>query len=209
MARILPGSALTGSKGRIGDLVTYDLNGIQVVRTLPDISKKKSSSRLQNQHLRSFKVQHAIARSIKKTIIDRIWTHLPLSGGMNPYNQFLKRNRVAYGDTEYIEFPELMMLSDGSLLPAKRFIARKEGENLVFSWENNPSGKPEQLNNRLNIVILEYRSSLRIIDTDARRSDGQAPVAFFRGGNSLAEGYAFWSSENEDSFSPSVYWVCR
>jgi hypothetical protein len=130
-ARILPGSILTGAIGRIGNLVTYNLRGTQVVRTLPDTSKKRKRSPLQKQHIFSFKMQHVMARSVKK----RLWSHLSFRGGANPYNQFIKRNRAAYGGRDCIKFPELMVISEGSLLPADEFRVRKEEETLKFSWD--------------------------------------------------------------------------
>ncbi|HEY4787283.1 MAG TPA: hypothetical protein VIH57_14590 [Bacteroidales bacterium] len=209
MAKLSPGSALTGSSGRIGNLVTYNLKGTQVVKTLPETSKRKKSTVLQKRHIASFKIQHAVARSVKATIIDRVWSHMTFSGGMNHYNLFIKRNRSAYGKTDHIEFPELMVISDGSLLPVADFTVKKNGKNLEFVWKNNQSGKPASPTDRLHIVLLEYRSWLRIIDIEVQRVECKALIALSKEDNEAVEGYAFWSSENEEMFSPSMYWICR
>ena len=209
MARILSGSILTGASGRIGDLVTYNLRGTQVVRTLPETSKKRKRSPLQQQHISSFKTQHATARSVKKTIIDRIWSHLSFSGGANPYNQFIKRNRAAYGGTDHIKFPELMVISDGNLLPASEFTVQWEESMLKLSWGIGETGKYSALTDRLNIVILTFRSSLTMMDTEVRRAQKNADINFSSGSAGPVEGFVFWSSENDEHFSPSLYWICR
>lgn len=209
MAKILPGNILIGVSGRIGNLVTYNLNGTQVIRTLPETFKKRKSSSLQKQHLISFKIQHAMAKSVKKTIIDRIWSHLSFQGGMNPYNQFIKRNRAAYGGTDNIVFPELMVISDGNLLPAAGFTVHREGEILTFSWDSNQTGKLASPADKLNIVILAYRCSLNMMAVEACRSDGTISFALPDKIIGDVEGYVFWSSQNEENFSPSMFWVCR
>ncbi len=209
MAKILPGSILAGASGRIGNLVTYNLKGTQVVRALPETSKKRKASPLQEQHIKSFKIQHAIAKSVKKTIIDKIWSHLPLTGGMNPYNQFIKRNRVAYGGSDHIAFPELMVISDGNLLPAFGFTAKKEGDVVKFTWSCNEPGKFASPSDKLNIMIMAFRSSLNMVDIEANRGDENAALSLAPGSAAVTEGFAFWSSENKESFSPSIYWICQ
>jgi hypothetical protein len=55
------------------------------------------------------------------------------------------------------------------------------------------------------LYILESRRTLGPIEVSAIRQDGKAvikiPVV-----NNCIEGYAFWSSHDEQDFSPSVYW---
>lgn len=205
MARLSSGSPLKGARGRIGNIVTYELNGVQVVRSLPSRGRKKKTSELQKLHLNSFKIQHGIARSLKHNIIDRIWSKMQFKGGMNAYNQFIKANRAAYGQSASITFPELFALSQGNLHPALNFKVSVEANTLVFDWENRASGRYASESDRLNLYLLESRRNLCSIEVSAIRQDGKAaikiPVV-----NRCIEGYAFWSSHDGQDFSPSVYW---
>jgi len=209
MAKIKPGSLFNGTSGRIGNLVTYNLNGIQVVRTMPESFKKRKTSLLQTLHQNSFRVQHAIAKSVKRTLIDKIWSQLSSKGGLNPYNQFIKRNRAAFAGGDRIVFPELMVVSDGSLVPAPGFSVKKEGDLLTFTWDSHLVGKGSSNKDKLNIIMIVCRNSLCIVEIESIRSDGEATLPYAPGNDPFTEGFAFWSSENEDSFSPSVYWMCR
>jgi hypothetical protein len=209
MARFSKGSILSGASGRIGNIVTYNLKGTQVVRTLPETSKKRKLSPLQEQHLYSFKTQRAIAASLKKSIIDRIWSRLTYSGGANAYNQFIKRNCAAYGGDTCIQFPELFIISEGNLMPALNFRAIKEDNMLKFTWNTGETGKYSALSDCLNIMLLTNKISLIIMDIKAIRSEEHAEIVHPQDINGAVEGYAFWSSEDDTQFSPSMYWICR
>jgi hypothetical protein len=209
MARISKGSILSGASGRIGNLVTYNLKGTQVVRTLPETSKNRKPSSLQEQHLNSFRAQHGIASSLKKPIIDRIWSRLTFSGGANAYNQFIKRNRAAYGGASHIQFPELMVISEGNLTPALNFRAIKEDNILKFTWNAGVIGKYSAHSDCLNIVLLTNKTLLSIVDIKAIRFAEYAEIVCPPDMNGSAEGYVFWSSEDDSQFSPSMYWICR
>lgn len=209
MARIPSGHLLKGARGRIGNFVTYDLNGVQVVRSLPTDSRKKKASKLQLLHRSSFKMQHAIAHSLKHSIISRIWSKLDLKGGMNAYNQFIKTNRAAYGQSGQIMFPELMVISQGALHPVQGLQISRNGDYLHLTWDKQGFGRFATTTDRLNLVILENRKNFKNLENSAIRQDGTAEINLTGFQDNVIEGYIFWSSYNDQDFSPSVFWTCN
>lgn len=207
MATIKQGSPLQGASGRLGNVVTYELNGVQVIRSLP-YTKKRKPTDSQQKHRTSFKIQHRNAKSLKHSIIDRIWSRLAYQGGMNAYNRFIQVNRQAYGQSGTIEFPELMMLSQGELSQVHTFKAHREGNKVMFHWASGSETQHARNNDVLNIVLIQNRSSLDVIKTDVRREEGQATIPFAGNDTEIPMGYVFWSSANDQDFSPSIYWVC-
>ena len=208
MATIKSNSPLFGASGRLGSVITYELNGVQVIRSLP-YTKKRKPTDLQQAHRESFKIQHRIAKSLKLQIIQRIWDRFSYQGGMNGYNRFIQINRSAYGPSGDIEFPELMVISQGKLNPAKDFTVTYDGKNLQFTWTPGNQNLHCSGTDQLNIALLSYRSSLEVIETNISRETGQATIPFTVNKNEIPEGYVFWSSANDTDFSPSLYWICR
>lgn len=207
MATVKQGGLLKGATGRLGNLVTYELNGVQVIRALPGTRKRKPTA-LQEIHRRSFKIQHRIAQSLRWKIINRIWNQFSYKGGMNAYNRFIQINRQVYGPTGSMDFPELMVLSQGNVSPAIDFKTSQEGNNLVLQWTPGNTNRYTSDADRLNIVLLHSRSSLEVIETGVERRAGQALVPFPGDTKETPEGYVFWSSSDNRNFSPSIYWRC-
>lgn len=205
MARYQKKVPLIGASGSIGNLITYDLNGVQVVRRKPSGFKKREISESEENHRISFKEQHRFAKSVKKQIIDRIWTHVPVTGGLNAYNLFIKTNTQAFGGMDTIVLPELLILSRGDLSPALNLTVLKEDKNLRFTWSDKCDEKYSMADDRLNIAVLINRNELLFIQVDAVRSNGS--VSFqYPDDPEFTEGYVFWSSKDDERFSPSLYW---
>jgi hypothetical protein len=210
MARIVSKNFLNGASGRIGNTVTYVLNGVQVIRSLPYQGKKHKPSALQQQHLDAFKKQHLFARSVKQTVIDRIWSKEEIPPGLNPYNYFLKCNRAAFANTEKIMHPALLRLSTGKLLLAENMIFACEGHLLQIKWDNSQINFYARTTDRLNVVLLLNRESILFLDAKAVRADGDATIQLpDTVANDMVEGFLFWSDVNDNAFSPSVFWQVK
>jgi hypothetical protein len=207
MAIIKQGSPLQGASGRLGNVVTYELNGVQVIRSLPGTTKRKPTNR-QSAHRESFAIQHKIARSLKWNIIYRIWNQFSYKGGMNAYNRFIQVNRQAYGSKGYIDFPELMIVSQGNLSPVNNLKVSLEGDHLLFQWTTGVRSRINSDSDQLNVVLLHSRSSLQVIETATQCKAGQTIIPLSGAIKENPEGYVFWSSIDNRSFSPSVYWRC-
>ena len=208
MAKLPSNSPLSGASGRIGGLVTYMSNGIQIVRTLPESIKKHKPSALQQLHISSFKAQHTFARSIKKSIIDRVWSHLTIPVGMNPYNYFIKCNSNAFGKTDHIEFPQLLTLSSGKLLPVDNLKLEVAINKLFLSWTSRLNHTYANANDKLTIAVLYDQKTLHVFDTLYTRSDEKAELELGELNFELTEGFIFWASPSENVFSRSDYWRC-
>jgi hypothetical protein len=208
MATIKSDSPLSGASGRLGNVVTYTMNGVQVIRSLP-FTKKRKATKLQRAHLESFKMQHLIAKSLKVPIIQRIWNRFSYEGGMNGYNRFIQINRPAYGASGEIEFPELFVISQGTLIPARDLTVTHQDHHLQFAWTPGDRSPNCSGTDRLNIALLSNRSSIRIIETGIFREAGQASIELPANMVGMVEGYVFWSSLQDRNFSPSIYWVCK
>lgn len=207
MATIKQGSPLVGASGRLGNVVTYELNGVQVVRSLP-FTKKRKPTKLQEAHRMSFKMQHLLARGVKKQIIDRIWKQASYLGGMNAYNSFVKANRGAFGQSDHVVFPELMQISLGKLNPVYNISVVREDDQLVFTWLPGEPVVYAAGTDRLNLVFLIDRCTLSVMETDITRNAGSIEIPDQVNGRNITEGYLFWSSANDREFSPSMYWHC-
>jgi len=208
MATIKSNSPLFGASGRLGSVITYELNGVQVIRALP-YTKKRKTTDLQQAHRESFQIQHRIAKSLKVKIIQRIWDRFSYQGGMNGYNRFIQINRPVYGPSGDIEFPELMVVSQGKLNPAKDFVVTYDGNNLQFTWTPGNQNLHSSDTDKLNVVLLNSRCFLTVFETGISRKEGQAVLPFSASANENPVGYVFWSSANDKDFSPSIYWISR
>jgi len=207
MATIKHGSPLIGASGRLGNVVTYELNGVQVVRSLP-FTKKRKPTKLQESHRQSFQMLHLLAQGVKSQIINRIWKKSSYQGGMNAYNSFLKANRGAFGQSDHVEFPELMVISQGRLNPVYNVSVASEDDQLLFTWLPGETGVCASGTDRLNLVFLIDRSMLIVMETAITRETGSTKVPNLINGRNITEGYLFWSSANDKEFSPSMYWHC-
>ena len=207
MAIIPPSSPLYKIRGTVGNITVYERDGVVIARSLPSPNKRRKASPLQKLHLNSFQAQHALAKSIKRILIDRVWAKEKLTGGMTPYSYFIKCNRAAFGRTDHIAFPELMEISHGQLLPAPGFSAYRDNDMLNFKWDSSMTGWLAAPSDRLNIMVLINRKDLLTLDISASRSDGVTSISLSNIPET-AEGFVFWSSSNDETFSPSIYWTC-
>jgi hypothetical protein len=209
MANVEQGSVLDQMTGAVGSIVIVNLNGQKIARCRPPKGINKKGTPLQKLQRASLAAQHAMAKSVKQEIIKRIWSHVSFEGGMNPYNGFIKANSGAFAKCDYVAFPEHMVISQGNLLPVRSLRVIQEGENLKFTWEKGYTGTNSSLKDRLNLFVLSSQRLLRIVEVDARRESCTATIPVPDKQAEFTEGYAFWSSEDDQRFSPSVYWACR
>jgi len=205
MAKLPNNSLLSGASGKIGDLVLYMSNGIQIVRTRPQ-RKDYKPSEFQKAHIESFKAQHVFAKSIKRSVIDRIWSRETIPAGMNPYNFFFKSNRDAFGKTELIKFPQLMTISTGRLLPVEDLTIKKADNKIYIQWKVSGNMISSYDRDKLNIAFLIDKKRLHLIDTSITRATGQAEIGLDDLQPEIVEGYIFWASEDDKAFSRSEYW---
>lgn len=205
MARLDSNNALSGARGRVGNLVAYEVNGKQVVRSRPSRPRKVKASALQQEHINSFAAQHAFAKELKQQVIDPVWGLAQMPAGMNPYNLFIKTNRNAFGKSTHVQFPELVTLSVGELLPAENLTMSVVDSKLKLSWVNNANGAYAFGSDKLHVVLLVGRQSVVYVDCSATRADELALIDVGTWAAAAVEGYVYWSTDKFLVYSPSVY----
>jgi len=205
MAKISSDNPLIGASGKIGNLVTYTLNGEQIIRKSPSRPRKFKASTLQQQHFNTFAAQHDFAKNIKKDIIDPIWSLEPMPVGLNPYNYFIKCNRNAFGKSYHIEFPELMVLSLGKLLPVEELSFSLHENSVQLSWNNTNLNNYANADDKLHLVLLIDKQCILFIDNDTTRADGKFEFDVSKLTGSVVEGFIYWSTAKYLMYSPSVY----
>jgi hypothetical protein len=206
MATIKSNVLMSGFTGRIGGFVVYELNGKQVVRSLPKPKRNRAVSPLQQIHYNSFGAQVQFAQSILGRIIRPIWGLVPNTDGLTYYNRFVKVNKMAFNNTNKIVFPELLSLTIGKLSPAADMTVSRNSNQLQLSWNGQRIHFFMQDEDQLNIVFLKNRESLIIKDEVAMRADSTYTIALPDDLGDHCEGYLYWSSPDRKMFSPSVYW---
>jgi hypothetical protein len=208
MAKYTSKNSINGISGIFGNAVFYVSNGMQLVRIRPPQNKSRKLSELQKAHIGSFKAQHAFARSIKTGIIDRIWSQLDIPAGMNPYNYFIKSNSDAFGKTDHIQFPQLMTLSTGKLLPVENLKVEVTDNQLLLKWESNKDTAYASATDKLTIALLINETELKFLENSFIRSDEKAELEIDMAETEKMEGFIYWSSQENDAFSRSEYWAC-
>jgi hypothetical protein len=198
---IMKRNALGLLTGIISNLCVYEVDGVQIVRSLPHRGQCNSTSQLANQRI--FAKRVAWAKKVNWTLLNRVWKYAHFSVGGNPLNHFLKINNSAFSRTDQIKFPELLIVSEGSLSLAPELgVVRKEGQ-LEFSWTPHDDTHSHG-NDLMNIVFLQDDGGLDVRKTTVCRSDCKALLSV--PASAPKEGYVFWSSINDRAFSRSVYW---
>ncbi len=206
MARLPSNSPFAGASGRFGNAVLYMSNGIPIIRSLPGTPKKCKSSVLQKKHISSFQALHHLARSVKRSIIDRVWSREEIPLGLNPYNYFIKCNRNAFAKTDHVEYPQLITLTNGYLLPAENLNFNLVEKSLQVKWTCTLKNNYAETDDCLNVALLIDRKAFFVLNTIALRKDENAIIEIPSIFESIREGFIFWSSKDDSAFSRSEYW---
>jgi hypothetical protein len=206
MARLPNNSPFAGASGRFGNAVLYMSNGIPIIRALPGTPRKRKSSELQKLHISSFQALHHLARSVKRSIIDRVWNQDEIPLGLNPYNYFIKCNRNAFAKTDHVEYPQLITLCNGRLLPAKNLNFKLVEKSLQINWTCTVKNSYAEADDCLNVVLLIERKAFFVLNTTAIRKDEKATIEIPSIFENISEGFVFWSLKDDSAFSRSEYW---
>jgi hypothetical protein len=206
MATTKNNALLSGFSGRIGKFVVYELNGKQVIRSMPKTKRNPKISPLQQIHHNSFKAQTQFAQGILGNVIRPIWGLMPNTDGLTYYHRFLKVNKMAFNNTDRIVFPELLSLTIGTLSPATDMLVVRQGNQILLSWNSQHIHYCMLDEDQLHIALLKNRESLVLIKDVALRADSQCAQALPTDMGDYCEGYLYWSSPDHKMFSPSVYW---
>lgn len=151
---IVTGSVMGSFRGRLGDAVSYQLNGKNVVRSLPEKSaKNKRGTELQNVYRSRFTKMQQFLQPILLFI--RIGYNMEgRSRQMSAHNAAKSYNMLnafnAEGEIDYSK----VLVSFGNLPSALNAIVQKDDIGLHFSWSDN-SGEG-RAKSRDQVMLIAY-----------------------------------------------------
>lgn len=141
-------------RGRIGDLVYYDLDGINVVRRIGENLNPPTEKQLRARLV--VKMASRFFRELSAFIKVGFGTEL-IGGGVNPHNRAMKYNvnNIIKGTYPNLEIDyDKVLVSRGFLKPAENFVAVQIADSIKFSWDTNPQMKwPESTD---QVMMLAY-----------------------------------------------------
>src|SRR5664279_4440864 len=138
--------------GKLGNLVFYQLNGVNYVRSAP-VRKKDSWSPQQMLHRQRFSKASYLWSQLKKTKVAPIWNLA--AERMNGYACFIKANMPAYALDGSIIDAKMLKISTGKLhLPMDLEATRETAGSttITVSWKNDPNLKGKRLDDELLAV---------------------------------------------------------
>ncbi|RZM18885.1 MAG: hypothetical protein EOO88_39585 [Pedobacter sp.] len=141
-------------RGRIGNMVYYDLNGQNVGRQIGRITTPPTENQLRNWEV--MKLVPAFLKSVLE-FINLGFSIEQLGTTSNSYNVAMKLNvtQIVTGDYPnlYIDYSKVI-LSKGILKPAQNPTAEMEAEAIRFSWDTNPQMPWEESTDQ--VMMLAY-----------------------------------------------------
>ena len=197
---IIQGSALGSFKGKLGNLVCYQLNGKNVVRSAPGKSKKnKIGTPLQNVYRSKFtKLQHFLQPIILFIRVGfNLESHLQLMTAHNAAKSYNMLN--AFREDGEIDCSKVVV-SFGNLPGAADVAIAVDDVGFHFSWANNALTHTARSDDQ--VMLLAYSPSKRdaqVLLSGAKRKAGQETLELWSGckGNSYHVWMAFISDDRQ------------
>ncbi len=212
---VVNGSAMGVFKGKLGNAVSYQLNGKNVVRSLPDKSaKNKQGTGLQNVYRSRFTKMQEFLQPILLFI--RIGYNMEgRSRQMSAHNAAKSYNMLnafnAEGEIDYSK----VLVSSGNLAGAVDVSVVQDDAGLHFSWTNNT--EPHLVRGDDQVMLLAYHPNTKsnavdMISSGARRKAGQETLNIdsFKKGQEIHTWIAFISDDRQHiSMSSYVGMIVR
>ncbi len=194
-------------KGKMGNAVSYQLNGKNVVRSLPRKSvKNKRGSEAQNIGRSKFiKVQHFL-----RPVLHFIRVGFNMEARlrqMSAHNVAKSYNMLnAFNSEGEIDYSKVLV-SFGNLAGAVDVAVEQDDAGLHFSWKNN--SEPHLVRSDDQVMLLAYSpndGSAEMILSGARRKAGYETLAWdgFKEGKEIHIWIAFISDDRQQ-ISMSTY----
>lgn len=204
---VVTGSAMGFFKGKIGNAVSYQLNGKNVVRSLPGKSaKNKRGSVKQNANRSKFtKMQNFLQPTL---YFIRVGFNIEgRSRQMSAHNAAKSYNMLnAFSLEGEIDYSK-MVVSYGNLAGAVEAIVVQDDAGLHFSWKNN--SEPHVVHGGDQVMLLAYcpnDGSAEIMLSGARRRAGHETLEMY----GIKKGYEIHTwiafiSDDRQQISMSTY----
>ncbi|WP_134087631.1 DUF6266 family protein [Olivibacter sp. XZL3] len=123
--------------GRTGDLISYELNGQLVVRTVGRRTKRFSPKELLNQA--KMRVVSEFLAPIKPFVLFGFRNAAPPGSRVGPFQMAQSHTRkyaveVDENGDPYVN-PEKVLISKGTIAPPRNCTVEREGNRITMSWE--------------------------------------------------------------------------
>lgn len=208
MGVIKPG-VLGNAKGKVGNLIFYEVNGQLRVRQCPGEVKNPRSPKQTAQRTRMKGI--ADLYGCFDWFIYYNWKSVTEGTTMNGYNLFMSCNiRNLDGNGEIIDHSQLWVTKGDLLVPRWVKMEAGEGGKMLITWDTAAGDTPLSENDRLQIAvhtIREDKSDKDIMvatETQAERRTGRyewtVPEQVGK-----AHVYGFFKGKYEDTASDSFY----
>ncbi len=196
----------SGGRGKMGNLVFYQMNGKTIVRTKPaHFSDKKTPAQLaQRQRMQ---VINGFLNPFRELIRTTFAAEAEGRSALQAAQSYNMRNALTG------EYPDIMvdknkaLLSQGILpLPKSASVAAKP-EGLLITWENSDETATATAGDTLLVIALFKAGNCRYQFTEARRADGQylwkLPQTIDE--NALPDVWIAFQDRKRTALSPSLY----
>lgn len=154
--------------GKVGYMVSYMLNGQQVVRSLPNRSKRKPSQLALINQMR-MKVSSEFLRPLKY-ILEFGYQHIAPKGSrvgtFQAAQSYVFKNALDYHEDgmPYVN-PEKVKVFRGELDPPQDLAVKRTGDMLSFSWKKGNSGI---------LIIFAYSESRKFMAFNDQAAPAEA-----------------------------------
>ncbi len=173
----LPKSNIIQPKGKIGNLVFYELNGKTVVRSRPSQNHKNKHdpSPLQLNQREKLKNINAFLKPIKR-VLDFGYQEFLTQSKKGMHCAYSELNTKGYNHTRTQKIdPAFLRISKGNLLGPDKPTLVKDGPTLVITWtDNSLEGKAQPTDEAFILCYCPEQEKYIWPELKFRRSSGQA-----------------------------------
>lgn len=199
---------LSGLSGRVGNVVFYQCRGRTYVRRLPvSVSNPRTPLQLIQRH--KIVAVQTFYKTLRDTIIPRIWKEAASQLNMSGYNLFMKCNLAAFDGQGSMADYAKVHFSSGRLPQADCLSLAEAGRNeIMVKWKNVTPLNARRMTDRLMGVVVYEDESFDILlpeEIGAQRQDEQARIPIRAETPALLALYVFFADRDLQFFSKDQY----
>ena len=200
MARIKGGVL----KGRVGNVIYSEWNGVEVVRSAPN-RNKNSWSEKQQLHRRQFKAISEYCGKYRE-LIRLIWNLAAENG--HGHNLFLKANSPAFALDGELTAVEKLHFSAGKLPFPQQITAKRltgDPSKVEVNWRNDENLSPVYSHDELMMVAGYADHFTAPIATGVLRREGETVIDLSADYSTITGIWLFFRSYRKDGYSWDQY----
>lgn len=199
-------------KGRIGNLIFYEVNGQQRVRTHKN---KRAAPPNCSQILNRCRMRAAVSlyRANQGTEIPHIWKQEAKGMMMSGYNLFISANMPVFDQNHQISDYSRLHLSRGKLeLPLQLEVTAYGNGQVSVCWQNILPDCSHRMVDFLHAVWLKTNGSFSlqtVVLPMITRAEEKADLSIAEAGKKSLHLYLYFSDRDGNCFSPDKYFFLK